>query len=83
MPNVDRERIQRDLSGRLSSCHCNVASTLFFMRFTFFPRSGGDCPTFTLRQNRCVTSTNGTDSECVHKQARSLENTQILKKLPP
>lgn len=74
MPNVYR----RDLSGRVSSCHCNVAGILFFFTGdSLFLQSGGVCPTFTLRQNRCVTSANGNDSDCEQQTGMLVENIRI------
>lgn len=52
----------------------------FFFREILFFAIRGDCPTFTLRQNRCVTSANGTDSGCEQQTGMLVENTQILKK---
>lgn len=58
----------------------------FFLREIHFFAIRADCPTFTLRQNGCVTSANGTDSGCERQTGVLVENIQMLekqKKVPP
>lgn len=52
-----------DLSGRVSSCHRNVSPSPLTADSPLSPAIRRHCPTFTLRQNRCVTWANGADSE--------------------